>query len=293
MRPDLSFLRKNIFMQELDDAAEKAFYAALIGMHSHTVAANFLAHRLQRRAGLQFQVTKQVSDDLEASDFGAGSRFQDLPFPAPSIEFYFEDPDLPTIIMAQFHQPILERHFPWLEFPATYKPVLCIAMQDREGCDFAVKFAYEVELEGFLSCGLEQWDDTSEMLLTALSRREKDAFMHMARLAFKVLAFASIPRYKPQPLQRSQMRFGGKPGVCGRPKRPALHVIYLPKIVPVKPPSQATAAKHTFKGRRGHIHWYNADCFVHRRGTWDWLQPVADPATGKYPQRPKVKVRMP
>jgi hypothetical protein len=113
-------------------------------------------------------------------------------------------------------------------------------------------------------------------------------------LVLKVFAFVSVPTFKPTQIFKKQMHHGGKPDVKGRPNRPSYRVVYLPSIVrPKTGETNGEGKGHDFKGRRGHIRWYHDERYVNRRGTWDFIRPVADPKTGKYPERTVFKVRKP
>jgi hypothetical protein len=89
------------------------------------------------------------------------------------------------------------------------------------------------------------------------------------------------------------MHYGGKPDVKGRPNRPSFRVVYLPSIVRPKAPVQTNGEGKDFRGRRGHIRWYHDERYVNRKGTWDFIQPIKDPKTGKYPEHMVYKVRKP
>jgi len=93
----------------------------------------------------------------------------------------------------------------------------------------------------------------------------------------KVLAYSSIPQFKPAPVTRHQLHYGeGKPGVRGRPNRPTFRVIYLPHVIHVgeRKPSEPTGIHREFKGRRGHLRYFHSDYFVNVKGQWKYIAPV-------------------
>lgn len=255
----------------------------------------WLIQQCQYKAGTQMHVSKQVSDDLMASDFSETSRFEDVPWVSPVVELYFEDPLLPTILLMKSTPEQLQKWFPQIAVDLQAPEYITALMQ--EGSDMLTGKFLSLQLkpdmyESFLDKG-ETENMRMGLLSSSLSEQDNFAMAFMLNLAAKVFAFASIPNFKPAAITRKQMKYGGKPDVKGRPQRPAFRVDYLPKVVYA--PAHATTEPHqrTFLGRRGFIRWYSAERFVNLKGTWTFIQPVKNPLTGKYPERNLIKVRKP
>jgi len=252
----------------------------------------------QRKVGVQIQVSKEVSDDLLSSDFGVESRMQDIPWPAPVCELYFEDPLLPTVVVMKTHPKAIEGWFPGLHSMIEGDEIMTCVMQTSlglESCFVSLIIKPSMYKEFLDDVDVDPMADVGTGLYNvALDDTDNAAMNVMARLALKVFAFISIPFLKPQPLSRKQMRFGGKAGVCGRPQRPSFRAIYLPHAryeneVRVEEPT----GKHIqFKGRRGHFRYYKSEVFKNKRGTWTMIRPVPGP-DGKVPKRTLLKVRKP
>jgi len=256
--------------------------------------ASWIIQQAYRKVGSQMHVSKEVSDDLQATDFSSASKIENVPWIAPVVEVYFEDPLLPTILVMKSHPTYLQEWFPQLEVNLESTEYISALMQ--EGSDELKAKMLSIQLkpsmyEAFLS-EAEVPDMQHGFFSSALSQLDNSVMCYMLQLVLKVFAFSSIPAYKPVSITRKQMNKGGKPDVKGRPLRPAFRTAYLPKIISPSIHSDTNASRE-FHGRRGHIRWYNNERFVNKKGTWDFIQPVIDPATGKYPIRTLFKVRKP
>lgn len=251
----------------------------------------WVIQQVYRKVGVQMHVTKQVSDDLQESDFSDAATVENVPWMAPVIEVYFEDPLLPTILVMKTTPDMLRKWFPDIEIDLEATEYITALMQSGTG-ENATQLSLQLKpsmYKAFLTKG-ETPDMQYGLLSSALSQTDNCTMSYMLHLVLKVFAFASIPVHKPVPITRKQMTHGGKPDVKGRPERPAFRTSYLPKVIVTKV-SDHTGEGREFHGRRGHIRWYYDERFVNRKGTWDFIQPVADPVTGKYPTRRLLKVR--
>lgn len=255
----------------------------------------YMIQQCHRKIGVQMQVTKQVSDDLIATDFAAASSVENVPWPNRVIELYFEDPLLPTILVMKISPEELQRLFPEIEIALKSEEYITALMQEGGGWETSQLLSVQLRpdmYEEFLSTGETEKMETG-IFSHNLSEKDNCSMSFMLNLALKVLAFASIPTYKPINITRKQMTFGGKPDVKGRPNRPSFRLDYLPKIIYAAKPIEKIGDHRDFRGRRGFIRWYEHERFVAKKGTWDFIQPVKDPHTGKYPERKVIKVRKP
>lgn len=278
------------------DVNSLAYYKAMGGSPAQ---AAWMVQSAQKKVGIQMQVTKQVSDDLMATDFGGSAKVDDVPWPNPVIEFFFEDKLIPTIILMKTTPDQYKRWFPELDVsqldPTDY---LTGMMQEGIGSDAkALSLQLKPNMyEAFLQSGDTQEENMELGIFSHdLSPEDNCCMAFMVNLCLKVLAFSSIPEYKATPITRGMMTraFGGKPGVNDRPSVPTFRTQYqyLPRII--RPKAEPQGGSHEFLGRLGHIRFYRSEVFKNMKGKWDWIRPIANPKTGKYPERKDLKVRKP
>lgn len=256
--------------------------------------SGWVIQKAYHKLGIQMQVSKDVSDDLLATDFDETSKIENIPWPAPVIEMFFEDPGLPSILIMKTKPEMLAQWFTGLEIGLKSEEYITALMQEGSGPD-ATQLSLQLNGEmyaDFLTNA--QSPPMGEGILSySLNEADNASICYMIHLALKVLIFSSIPQYKPLPLTKKEMTHGGKPDVKGRPARPSFHSTYLPKVVYEKQKATHVEGGRDFRGRRGHIRWYHNERFTHRKDTWDFVPPVKDPHTGKYPERATIKVRKP
>ncbi len=255
--------------------------------------SSWMIQQAHRMVGIQMHVSKQVSDDLLASDFSQASKVENVPWMSEVIEVYFEDPLLPTILVMKTSPEKVQKWFPQLHVGLKEKEYISACMQEGSGMDgrlLSLQLKPDM-YDAFLTKGETETMDRSSIFSVDLSEQDNCSISFMMNLVLKVFAFASIPNYKPKPLTKKQMYFGGKPEVKGRPQRPSFKTDYLPSTVYPKQTPSTPSEGREFHGRRGHIRWYHSEKFVNRKGTWDFIKPSIDPSTGKYPERHLFKVR--
>lgn len=286
--------KKNIYYI-FDTSARTDEFAYAKAMGGSPAMSAWMIQQTHHRVGVQMQVNKNVSDDLIASDFSDAASVENIPWPAPVVEVYFEDPLLPTILVMKATPQQIAKWVPNVEVNLKREEYITALMQEGNeetgGMLLSLQLAPDM-YHTFLTTGQTPSMDTG-LMSHPLSDSDNMSMAYMLHLVLKVFAFASIPKYKPQPISRKDMHYGGKPNVKGRPHRPACRVSYMPKVIYTPVAKPATEADREFRGRRGHIHWYRHDRFVNRQGTWDFIAPVVDPHTGKYPARNIIKVRKP
>jgi hypothetical protein len=286
--------RKNITFFKADPAPEGYMMAREIAGTPGATAWTMM--QMHHKEGVQMQVSKEVSDDLLESDFSAAAKVENVPFPAPSVEFYFEDPKLPTIIAARYSPEFARKTLPGCPFEMTAPEYMGGMIQEggEMGSYMTVMLRPEM-YDDFLKFGVVEQMAEKGPLSTDLSRGDNAVISVMLQLALKVMAFASVPAFRPLPIGRKGMHHGGKSGVKGRPERPAVRVWYAPKVRSEHASGGRGKPKAaSFHGRRGHIRWFSSEVFRLKRGTWTFIAPVPDPETGKIPKRGVIiKVRKP
>jgi hypothetical protein len=255
----------------------------------------FIRHQTE---GAQMWVSKQVSDDLLASKMDT-PEFSDLQWPADSLEFYFEDPALCSLLVVDNTLPSLSR---WVEKILDsnlkklneFKPLISILLQDV-GCKSSnmVISASSVKPEELKLYCEEHLPIPA--VGEAMSNEEEEALRFMTTLCLKVMVLASIPKFKPRAtLEQPTKKEGGKAGYLHRAKLPRFVVRYLPEHLAEraahakKVRAEAAASGHTFRGRNGHIRKYKDDRYVNMKGQQQFIFPVPGP-DGTVPMR-KFKV---
>lgn len=255
----------------------------------------WMTQQMYHRVGIQYQVQKEVSDEMMETDFSEGSRLEDIPWPAPAIEMYFEDPKLPTILLMKTSPQYIESTIPGITVALKEPEYLTALMQ--EGTDPVHHAALSLQLhpgmyKQFLDTAETEKMDDMGAFNSSLNERDHASISYMLNLAIKVLVFASLPRFKPAPIGRKQMHFGGKPDVRGRPQRPAFRTFYAPNVRYLsngtdKKPGES-GIKREFRGRRGYWVYYKHERYTLRRGTWDYI-PRTEVSSEKIPTVVKVR----
>ena len=103
-----------------------------------------------------------------------------------------------------------------------------------------------------------------------------------ARLIFKVLVYAAVPRCRPAKSSQIDLHYGrsqihpqSKPGFKGRPVTPIYRVVSLPAHVhQAAHDGEGDGGNRRFLGRRGHFHYYRHKRFTHRQGTFDYFPEI-------------------
>lgn len=293
--------------EEIKEIAEKSFQSGIYKKNIHYIfkedfdirefqmagllsgspgESSWIIQQAYRKIGSQMQVSKEVSNDLEHTDFGEASQIENINWVSKVIEVYFEDPRLPSILIANLNKKDLNDLFPKLEVGEACHNILALM---QEGSDELEGKHLNLQLRpGMYNDFLETGDCPAMQggfFSSPLSQSDNASICYMLHLALKVLVFASIPKFKPNTINsKKEMKIGGKPGVKGRPARPSFKVIYLPKVLSEKPSSFLLNQKnHEFLGRRGFLRHYFHPRFTFKKGTWDFIAPVKNPKTGKYP----------
>lgn len=256
--------------------------------------AALLAHRTQ---GAQMWVSRQVSDDLSRSVIPE-PHFEDVAWPLPSIEFVWEDPTIPMFILrnnqlADVNDWALAKIRPmmddtWVVNPPPNPGLLTLLAWDMvpasQGGPLLSHTSLRPEEMNKFAMGMEL--DIPHRGDVETDKLEIAALHEMALLAFKVLMFAGVPRFKARKTQDPPTKKeGGKPGFMHRPKTDRYIVQYLPRQIQEKRHEAEIAGKsHTFKGRLGHLRTYKSDRYTYKKGQTDYMWPIPDP-NGNYPKR--------
>ena len=247
------------------------------------------------RYGSQMVVEENVTRDLALTDL-SNVGIEDIPFPCDSLEFYFEDPKLPTVLVyrgtlsrqaSRLHLPLRE----WAQNSANEydEDSINFWIEGNSGAGMAFR-ASSKNWNQMLSASNEEIGALQGSV--AFEDDEWDQIKPIFKLCLNVLAYASIPRLAPKLVSKSQLKHGGKPKVRNRPQLPILKVIYLPEIKKERSKeSEPSGRTHNFYGRRGVLRYYKDDRYVNMKGKYQYIPPILGP-NGEIPKA-LFKVRKP
>ena len=249
--------------------------------------------------GSQFWVSKEVSDDLQASDIDAPD-FATLEWPHDFLEIYFEDRTLPSFLFHRSRRDSLAEFISkQSEINISIEPALILGYSSetvlydiyadtKDGGIVSVSLAAS-DMNAYAVSGLvnEHFDHHRAFNESDINEEENAGIMWMANMAFKALLFAASEGCAPRKTDdQPTKKQGGKPGFKSRPKRPRLIVEYLPRHRKERKEQSAavTGKTHEFNGRRGHWRIYKSDRYVQMQGKRQFIYPVPD-KNGNYPKR--------
>jgi len=238
------------------------------------------------RFGSQLVCEESVTNDMSHTDIESVD-IMDIPFPSDSIEFFFADPKIPTILVFKGGVgPLMTR--------LGLQPIFSEETRDRESLNFWVETrcgsgfifrANETNWDSLLSPNME--DQAILPNTIAFSAEEwvgaREAFL----MCIKVLIYASIPHHTVETIGTKKKHFplGGIPGIRGRPVCKSTRVVYLPEIRKDRESTGEHVTKHEFRGRRGHLRFYKHKRFKKSglQNTWAFIPPVRGP-NGEMPK---------
>ena len=228
----------------------------------------------QVKYGAQLYIEQKLSDEMLDVDLKDISE-NNIVFPYDSMEFYFDDPRIPTFIFQKHSESETRRD--WLLGHSYHDHR---AWEDGfRMCFFGGGIVYTniypmKEIRTFLDYQENVVDQrTSEYSLedTDFERRLR-RFLFL--MAVKILLYISIPKYKAIRVTKSQVHPLSRPGVKNRPDRPILKVIYVPSEVEVNQhksvPTGVVMPPHR---RRGHFRMLRDEKFRNQQGETIFVKP--------------------
>ena len=248
------------------------------------------------RHGSQIWVDKAVSSDLSLTDMdhvGPG----DVPFPQESLEFFFEDPNLPTVLV---YRGSMNEQLKRLKVEDE------VGIGSRQSpLDYdtdSINFWCETATGGGMAfrARAHNWDemmsanDAGEIEKlkgsVAFDNTEWPQLRDLYKLCIKVLAYASIPHLAPRVVGKKDIPTG-RPNCKGRPATKIYRVVYLPEVSRGGGEATGDGQRHEFKGRRGHMRFYSSKRYTNMKGKFQYIPPVLGP-NGEMPKT-IYKVRKP
>jgi hypothetical protein len=252
---------------------------------------------LQEKEGAQLWVTKEVSDDLQAADLAPDDiKFAELEWPASRMEVYFEDPEIPTFLVAHVcdaEQSVALGRLTGMQVNITKSyhsdaidiQEFYIVLMTEDTDTSLISFTYKPEdVDRFATGDLDSTSlspSSAAPSLTSmdLDEEENEQMRQLAILLFKVLLLASseghsVRRTRDKPTKKQ----GGKPGFKNRPATDRVIVEYLPRhFVERRKAAEAEGKTHKFNGRRGHWRRFHSDKFVNMKGKKKFIYPIPGP----------------
>jgi hypothetical protein len=264
---DISYIPKDVPIND-NTLATMTDIAGPVGTISCIAQAFFRSH------GMQLRVDKAVSDDLNASD-SRGIYPKDVAWPSKAVEFVYEDPAIPSILLLWLSRTETLARFGNLERAADYDYRLIALAETTTGVQMTVNLWGDALVESL--------DNDTNIPLPAgpagttvsLSDEESNTLLAMTRLALKVLAYTSLDRFEYVPVETVTRRMGSKVGYKGRPPISVRRVTYMPSIHSPRPENE-TAAPGTrrFMGRRGYFRFFRHERYVHMKGRFIYVPPI-------------------
>jgi hypothetical protein len=270
--------------------------------HASAAFWRVAAHIVHQKKGAQMWVSKEVSDDLLASDIDDPD-FGDVEWPHAYLEVYFEDASLPAFLLQHGNRDMLRDEFCKLaELPLDMLRIQRTAEEGYQEGDKLVDLLAQTADGAIASVTLSHRDMNSyasggevpgfhagekQSLNADLDPAEEAELRRLALLAFKLLLFSSSEGFEPRVTdEQPTKKQGGKAGFKDRPKTKRLIVEYLPhhRTAKKKARAEETGKSHEFRGRRGHWRVYRHERYKAMRGVRQFVPPVPGP-DGTIPSR--------
>lgn len=292
------------------------FFTSKVAQRNQTATQMIVAHLLHVRFGAQLWVTKEVSDDLLLTSVDDPTDFPMLEWPHHRLELFFEDPDIPSMLVEDIfgHQYAVELSRLMGKNPEelprnTFYPIkrlVSFHVMRKDGHNSCITFPpdefackiKEVEEMDEEGIRLAEKEAASNPYLGDLARvaslKEYKALSRLQLLFYKILLYCnSEGTYVRKTNQQPTKSQGGKAGFKNRPTVPRLIVEYLPRQRQERE-KQAREyiadKKREFRGRRGHWRTYRHERYKAAAGKRQFIYPIPGP-DGEVPRRKFVVVK--
>jgi hypothetical protein len=207
-------------------------------------------------SGSQLFVEKAVSDELKNIDLYDIS-YDNVHLISKSIEVYFEDPMLSSVIVSKASVDYKDEDYVSGELMIFLFVIKVDGSQQmlalpfmREDYENILKKNGELKFKGNIG--------NQERIY-----QRKEIIEFYIRLVTKVLLYISIPEYKAIPITKKQLGRHGKPGVNNRPDRPINKVIYVPTVINIEKRdyNEGAGSMKSAHMRRGHFRMLRSEKF--------------------------------
>lgn len=249
---------------------------------------------LQKNHGIRLYVEKNVTDMLNKTEM-LNISYDDIKFPAKSIEFFFEDKNLPTILFGN-RTSLIDSAKSLIKKIDTNKKVYARGLStiddnsEIEGINLLFMHPFENNVQLFHTTGASSLKklllgelkiiDLSEHFAHGLPKYDHDKEVEkltisLIAMVIKILLYISIPQYKAIPITDKALKREGKAGVKNRPNRPLSRVIYVPSVVNINKKSSSTETGDAKSPhfRRGHFRMLRDEKFTNKQGQLIFVKP--------------------
>lgn len=273
--------------------------------------------------GVVMDVEKEVTDSMDSYSLD-DSCFSDVKWVSPSIQFSFEDKSIKSIELQKgdtlkflfssmnFDDFDSVNHAPKTQEAFEIKKFFDLLDNDSLLQTGGEMVMYKVHLTEELGGGYVigyipatasykkfaeiSFSQSNTSDFNNIDKEQTEYKLNAIMTAFKVMAFASIPKLAPTPVPKKDSKTRRK--ISKRVGRKldngqVFRVVHLPKIIKHYTEKQKSNGKGNSleNGRVGHLVYYKHERYVNKQFTWDLRVPIAD----KFGNLPKVayKVRIP
>lgn len=294
-------LSKNLCYEGMADALDGDSAARYLHVAMKVAGMSAVLEALMKvfhiREGSQLQVESNVSRDLLLTDM-TDVRIDEIPFPSRSLEFFFEDPNLPTVLVTKGKLSDVIKTL-GLEGVAVDSDEKMEEDSINFWCESVngTGLAFRARPSNWSKLIVSETSEI-ETLVNSVQYSPEDwhVLREMFSLCVKVLAYASIPYLAPKEITRKTGFRQGKPGVKGRPNTPMAKVVYLPEVSRDYDKAEESGKQRAFHGRRGTVRYYRSKRYRPKeqggvRNTFQYVPPIPGP-NGEIPKA-LFKVRKP
>ena len=229
---------------------------------------------VQTKRGVQLRVEKKLTDELQETDL-KDIRVEDLCLMFPSMEIYFEDPAIPTVLLYRKdldYQNLVKEYMKPVAFEFGRCDSVCLD-------HYAGMYNFTVQLPPEMMDAWLREELTDAPVMPGFIKNdeyEEQTKRFLFRLVAKVLLYASIPEYRALEVRGTDInvRKWGKPGFMNRPRTKVFR-INAPTVVytgrdHVEYDGTGTTVPHR---RRGHLRRLTSEKFKAKRGTIIFIRP--------------------
>jgi hypothetical protein len=222
--------------------------------------------------GVQVRIDKSLTVEFIHVDFPKNLTIEDVPYPARFMEVFFEDPNLPTLLLGRLDSNTPKGGLDLPSYGIVLPEVTLVAALEEEDTNGAPMLCV-------INLNVKDWEAvmSGEVLEDMdmgipLEEGESKALLSLVSLAVQSFMYASIEGYGPVEVSRKQMRGGGKPGVKLRPARKSLRIARQHVLEGESIPTGRSVRPHI---RKGHFRFFKSERYTEKvRGTFAYIAPV-------------------
>lgn len=245
-----------------------------------------IAKYIQKEAGISLFVEKDLTRELKNTDI-KGIKYEDIIFPADSVEICFEDRTIPTVIMTKslitpsmvdyiFSKEDIKELIANNCIPNNYKEVelgnikrqMFFLYDDIDGESIVLNLSPE-EVSKWLRYNL------NDMFINELDTDQQKTLRDLFGLIVKIFLYISLPFYTEKAPKGNIKHKLLDPNKNNRPDRPIKRVIYVPPVVNIadKEQKDSNGSTKTPHFRRGHFRMLRHEKYK-EKGKLIYIRPI-------------------